>query len=514
MARTPRTPPPAPTPPEAAPSAATAPSFVRAGASKPLARRSLGMKLLLVFGLALLMSIPALFVFGLLIERTHRAERVGDEIGDLMGGKQTFLGPVIAVPYARPVSSTSTQPPPVITPDPSGVIVQPLATTVSETGVWYIFPTRGQIDVATDSEVRKRSLFRVAVYEADVSYSAQFDLSRAGAEAPAGAVFDWSRAELVVGASDARCARADIGLKVGGRSAVLTPSTLDPSVNLTYTPQEGRSPITDGARSELKLFGTPLTEADRASGAVSVSGKTTFSGAQRIAVLAFAGTTQASIKGDWPHPSYNGGFLPARQDKQGPGAGKGFNAAWSVPFVARGIPAEGNSGALSRLGATELAVSFVEPANPYQSVSRSLKYAPMFIGMVFLAFFLFETTTGRRVHPAQYILIGLAQVLFYMLLLSIAEHTGFDIGFALAAVATVSLISAYAGWTFDSRRQGVRALIAFTFLYGLIYVLMRLEDYALLVGALTSFAAIAAVMYFTRKLDWYGITGTGAEDRL
>ena len=208
----------------------------------------------------------------------------------------------------------------------------------------------------------------------------------------------------------------------------------------------------------------------------------------------------ATIAGDWPHPSYGGGFLPAEQSApEG-----GFSASWSVPYVARGVPAEGSSDALSRLGATELAVGFVEPANPYQSVSRSLKYAPMFIGLVFLAYFLFETTTGRRVHPAQYILVGLAQVIFYMLLLSIAEHTGFDIAFGIAATATVALISAYAGWTFNSRGQGFRALVAFAFLYGLIYVLMRLEDYALLVGALASFAAIAAVMWFTRNIDWYG----------
>lgn len=137
-------------------------------------------------------------------------------------------------------------------------------------------------------------------------------------------------------------------------------------------------------------------------------------------------------------------------------------------------------------------------------MARSLKYAPMFIGLVFLAYFLFETTQGRRVHPAQYVLIGLAQIIFYLLLLSIAEHTSFDAGFAIAATATVALISAYAGWTFESRRQGVIALVAFAALYGLIYVLMRLEDFALLIGALTSFAAIAAVMYFTRRVDWYG----------
>ena len=482
-------------PDPASPFEASAATAARLAAARATPRRSLGLKLLLVCALALLMSIPALFVFGLLMDRSHRAERVATEVGDLMGGQQTFLGPVIAVPYSRMTSGPSNA--------PGGPVVQPNVPRL-ETGVWYVFPTQGKIDVDTDSEVRKRSLFRVAVYQAQVVYSGQFDLARAGSEAPSGAVLDWSRAEIVVGASDARGARSDIVLKIGDCTVALTPSTLDASVSLVGDPNVDQRA---GPRSVLKLFGAPLNLTDR-SGVLPVSGRATFSGAQRVSVLPFAGTTEAGIKGDWPHPSYNGGFLPTKREAS---AGR-FDANWSVPFVARGIPAEGDASALARLGAADLAVSFVEPANPYQSVSRSLKYAPMFIGLVFLAFFLFETTTGRRVHPAQYILIGLAQVIFYMLLLSIAEHTGFDIGFALAATATVALISAYAGWTFDSRRQGVRALVAFTFLYGLIYVLMRLEDYALLVGALASFAAIFAVMYFTRKLDWYGITGAATKD--
>src|SRR5690606_19513247 len=363
--------------------------------------------------------------------------------------------------------------------------------------------TRGRAEVATVSEVRSRSLFKVPVYTADLSYSAHFDLGAAGAEAPRGAVLDWSRAEIILGASDARGAKSDIALTLGGQTVALTPSRVEPTAQLSLSDEAG-APRIRGEES-LRLFGVRLPEALRAAGAFDVSGKAAFTGAQRVAVLAFAGATEAVIRGDWPHPSYNGGFLPARQ--QAAADGPGFNASWTVPFVARGVPVEGGSETLGRLGATSLGVTFVEPANPYQSVSRSLKYAPLFIGLVFFAYFLFETTTGRRVHPAQYILIGMAQVIFYMLLLSIAEHTGFDPAFAVAAAATVGLISAYAGWTFDSRAQGLRALVAFSFLYGLIYVLMRLEDYALLVGALSSFAAIAAVMYFTRKVDWYGVTG-------
>ena len=483
MARTPRIPPAESPPPSPA-----------AG----LPRRSVGLKLLLVCGLALVMSIAALFVFALLMDRSNRAEQVAQEVGGLMGGPQTFLGPVIAVPYSQSVVEAA----PANAPDQ-------MARTGVQTGVWHVFPTRGRVEVATVSEVRSRSLFKVPVYTADLTYSASFDLREAGAEAPRGAVLDWSRAEIVLGASDARGAKSDIGLTLAGQTVALTPSTVEPTARLSPADDAGDVVRVRGDDS-LRLFGTRLPEALRTGGAFDVSGRAAFSGAQRVAVLAFAGTTEAVIRGDWPHPSYNGGFLPARQQA---GAGDtGFNATWTVPFVARGVPVEGGADTLSRLGATSLGVTFVEPANPYQSVSRSLKYAPLFIGLVFLAYFLFETTTGRRVHPAQYILVGMAQVIFYMLLLSIAEHIGFDLAFAVAAVATVGLISAYAGWTFDSRAQGVRALVAFTFLYGLIYVLMRLEDYALLVGALSSFAAIAAVMYFTRNVDWYGVTGQDTRD--
>lgn len=489
MARTPRK------PPAESPTPEPAPAFDRARLAVP-ARRSAGLKLLLVCGLALLMSIAALFVFALLMERSNRAERVAHEVGSLMGGPQTFLGPVIAVPYTRSVTEAA----------PVGA--GPGATTTSiDAGVWHIFPTRGRVEAATESEVRSRSLFKVPVYTADLNYAASFDLAGAGAEAPRGVALDWSRAEIVLGASDARGAKSDITLSLGGQTVALTPSNVEPTASLN--PPEGPGVIAlsrpDG--ESLRLFGTRLPESLRAGGRFDVSGRATFSGAQRIAVLPFAGTTTAVIRGDWPHPSYNGGFLPTRQD-----AADGFSAAWTVPFVARGVPVEGDRETLSRLGSTSLGVTFVEPANPYQSVSRSLKYAPLFIGLVFLTYFLFETTTGRRVHPAQYILVGSVQVIFYMLLLSIAEHTGFDIAFALAATATVGLISAYAGWAFESRTQGVRALVAFTLLYSLIYVLMRLEDYALLVGAFSAFAALAAVMYFTRKVDWYGLAGNETRD--
>jgi inner membrane protein len=140
----------------------------------------------------------------------------------------------------------------------------------------------------------------------------------------------------------------------------------------------------------------------------------------------------------------------------------------------------------------------------YRSVNRSLKYVLLFLGLVFITYFVFEVTTAKRVHPAQYVLVGTAQLIFYLLLLSLAEKIGFDFAFLLAGSATVGLLATNASWVFVSRSLGYRALVVFSLLYTLIYLLLRMEQDALLIGAISSFAAVAAVMYVTRGIDWYG----------
>jgi inner membrane protein len=435
--------------------------------------RSMGLKLLLVCALALAMSVPALFVLGLLMDRTHRASEVSGEIGQLIGGPQTFLGPVLAIPYAVPPANAGQAP---------------------ERGVYIVFPAKGDATVKAVSEVRKRSLFKVPVYTADLDLEAAFDLTAVPSQAPAGAVLDWSRAEFLVGVSDPRGAKSDIVLSVGGKSLQLAPSAILPD-----------QPADSNGGQDLHYFGAPAGELAAPGARFEARASLKFSGATRLAVLPYAKTTTLKTASDWPSPSFDGAFLPASSRIWD----RGFNAEWRVPFVARGAPGEGPRSVLARLQSQGLGVSFVQPADAYQSVGRALKYAILFVGLVFLAYFLFETQNGRRVHPAQYVLIGLAQMVFYLLLLSLGEQIGFDWAFLAAAGATVSLISLYAAWVFESRRQGVVAFGAFSLLYGLIYVLLRLEDFALIVGSLASFAAIAAVMYFTRGIDWYGQTAKG-----
>ena len=464
-------------------------------AAAKIPARSMGRKLLLVCLLALLMTIPALFVFALLGDRTHRAQQVSAEIGQLVGGPQTFLGPVLAIPYTAPGTAAAAPPPPPGVTTTTAVTATPVPTTIS--GVHIVFPDTARATVATTSEVRRRSLFEVPVYDANLTLDGRFALPAVIDNLPRGAVLDWERAEFLVGASDPRGAKSEIVLTAPGRRVQLEPASSLTEQSLQTDPNSRRAPPVTGM---VRFFGTSAAGLARPQTTFDVSTALRFTGAERIAVLPFGRTSSIRVSGDWPDPSFDGGFLPTERSV----SEDGFRAAWSVPFIARGVADSGGAELISRLGQASLGVSFVEPANPYQSVSRSLKYALLFIGLVFLTFFVFEATTGRRVHPAQYVLIGLAQIIFYLLLLAIAEHLGFDIGFLLAAAATVALISAYAQWTFESGRQGVRALVVFALLYGGIYVLMRLEDYALLVGAIASFAAIALVMFFTRRIDWYG----------
>ena len=271
----------------------------------------------------------------------------------------------------------------------------------------------------------------------------------------------------------------------------------------TLVPAATSSEMTFGSdvsqRIRLALFGTYASTLAKPGAQFRVSANLRFTGAQRIAVLAYGKSTRLSVQSNWPNPSFDGGFLPASRTI----SPSGFTGQWSVPFIARGVRAEGPVDTITGLEAAQLGVSLVEVADPYQSVNRALKYVLLFLGLVFLSYFVFEVPTGKRVHPAQYILVGVAQIIFYLLLLSLAERVGFDWGFLIAGGATVGLLAANAGWIFHSRLQGVRALAVFSLLYGLIYLLLRLEDNALLVGAVASFVAVAAAMYFTRKIDWY-----------
>ena len=449
------------------------------GSQNQFNSRSMGMKLIVVCALAVFMTVPVFFVRGLVEDRTERAANIVREISGYSGGQQTFLGPTLLVPYK---------------------IAYPSQANFFKHATYFVFPTQASALLKTSTEERRRSLFKVPVFRADVSLDAAFDLTGVPSVDLQGAEFDWSRAEIVVGVSDTRGALADATLTLEGKTTTLVPAAIAAEIRIGG---DQNTPV------KLSLLGTKVDGIALPNARFNVTSSLRFSGAQRIAVLSYGKTTRLSAQGDWPSPGFDGGFLPVRRTV----SRNGFAAEWSVPFIARGVRAEGTIDALTGLQSTALGTSFIEVADPYQSVSRSIKYVLLFLGLIFLSYFAFEAATGKRVHPAQYVLVGIAQAILYLLLLSLAERIGFDWGFFLAGAATVSLLSINVGWVFASRLQGVIALATFSLLYLFIYVLLRMEDNALLVGAIASFFAMAAAMYLTRRIDWYGSHPTVTDER-
>lgn len=438
--------------------------------------RSRGLKLLLVCGLALIMAIPALFVYGIVLERSDGASSAVREISEKVGGQQSLLGPVLALPYSH-------------APDPQKPdnVVYGVAVAYAETGLATAY-------VAV--EERQRGIHLIPVFKSEVDFKARFNPESLRSAVPQNATPIWTDARLYVGLSDSRGISDQITVTANG-----SPVLLEPFANFSGETNDYR--ITPPSNS--KLAGGTIRNLENIRTPFDVYAKMIITGAERFAIGPFARDTRVKMTSNWATPSFTGGTLPTGHDVGV--SDDGFTAEWHVPYLARGIAGAGprlNLGNVTQYEYRDMAVRFIHAANPYQSVQRALKYAAMFVGLVFLSYFLFEVTSGLRAHPAQYILVGLAQTIFYLLLLAFSERIGFDAAFLISAGMTVCLTAAYAMSVFKSRKYGLRAFAILSGIYTLIYVLMRAEGEALLAGAVASFTAIAVTMWLTRNVDWYG----------
>lgn len=476
------------------------------------AGRSLGIKFFIVCILVLLMAIPAMFISVVSFERSKRSDDVAREVASRYGAEQYVTGPVLVAPYG--------------VADSDGHI--------TETGQYVVFADEGSVkfdDIQTT--IRKRSLFKVPTYAGKGMFSAQFSIDKVNAYEN-GFRVDWSKSEIWMGVSDTRGLQSDVSLTTPdgdvrkftpakemsySKGAISIDGVVEKAIKRPLESVEtanGRTVVfQDRAivrsvehhrsllqRDRQKYISVPADDLVGAEKPFTVSAQMTLAGTQRLGVMPFAKSTRVTIESEWPDPGFEGGFAPIRQDIDN----TGFRAEWHVPFLARGIAGTGlaHTLPLHEMSNMAMSVKFVSTQHPYRTVNRALKYSILFIGFVFFAYFLFEVVIGVRVHPAQYLLIGLAQSIFYLLLLAFSERVGFTTAFLMAGFATISITAGYAGAVFGAREYIVRAGIVFTAVYALLYVLMRVQDFALLIGALSAFVLIAFVMYLTRNVDWYG----------
>ena len=420
----------------------------------------------MIIGLAILMCLPLIMIAIAVEERQERAGQAVTDIESSWGRAQNVSGIFLFVPYDAPVSETFG------------------AGTISmirrNTGV--VLPARAQYSAAVRTETRSRGIYDVTVYTTDLTIDADFDASDIAELAPPGATVLWNEAVAVVGVSDVRGFQQNPTLSVAGTAVPFLPGPGPSSPDAKFA----------SIHAPLSLMGPP--------DGLALQTTLTLRGSSQLAFAPVGKDTTARVQSEWPHPSFFGSFLPTQRQV----GTNGFDVSWNIPYLARGFgQVFAGTAALSTISEAQFGVRFYRPVDFYQLVSRSLKYAVLFVGLAFLSFFVVELLTGGRLHAVQYALIGAAQVLFYLLLLSIAEHLGFEAAYAIASSATIGLTTAYAASAFGSRKQAGILLAVLSVQYGALYSLLQVEDYALLLGSALLFAVLAVVMYLTRNLNWY-----------
>jgi inner membrane protein len=458
--------------------------------------RSPGIKLLLVCLIALALIIPLTMVYALVWDRQSQSETAQSAINAGWGGPQVLAGPVVVVPFR----TTETQ-------NETGSDGKTTTRTVEVEKLLYISPTENKVSTSVRPEERRKSIYRSVLYEAQVKGHAAFalppDLPRFGVTAE---TLLWDRAELRLGASDAR------GLTNGG-------TLVANGVPLPVQP--GKGPGATGGQGFFAFV--PWT----GEGTLAVDYTFGLRGSRSLSLVPRGGHTTWDVASSWQSPSFGGAFLPEKPAI----SDKGFKANYTVDKLAlgqapvatedQGPPAiddgSGNATALATVATTDrvsesvsgqalaVTVGLIEPVNLYSKVDRSVKYGFLFIGFTFLAFLLFDIVGGARVAAAEYLMTGAGLVLFFVLLLAFAEVIGFTGAYLVASSAIIGLLTAYSAAVLKSwkRARFIGALLIG--LYALLFVLLNLEAWSLLIGSVLLFVALAGVMYATRNVDWNNV---------
>ncbi|RFB05504.1 cell envelope integrity protein CreD [Parvularcula marina] len=449
----------------------------------PKQTRAVGLKFILVGLLALMMWIPALFIYALVYERSGRASLVTEEIYQREGGEQKLAGPFLIIPAVEQVEGYRFD-------KDSKSPVMPVRRT------YILLPETVTADIDLATEQRHRSIFTATVYEAGVRVNGRFDPK--SITVPQNTELLWSEARIAMGLSSHHSltgVRGAPALSING-----TPQT--PAFQSGYEIIDGPGETSD--RRVISGLSAPLSVGIRPQ-AFDYELQMTLSGGGSIGFAPLGDSTDVTMTGDWPHPGMTGSISPLSRTI----TEEGFEAGWRTSSLSRPLAhsfmADKEVG--SQLMRQMLSVNLVNPDTPYGKINRSLKYALLFMGLIFLTVFLLEIIYKSRAHPSQYILIGLAQVLFYVMVLALSEHVPFDTAFLGMAVVTVLLSGFYAASIFRRRAGGIVSALAFAGVYCLIWLLMKSEDFALLIGASCAFTALAITMFVTRNIDWYGVGG-------
>ena len=445
-------------------------------------QRTLLWKIALIGLVALLLQIPVGMVRGLILERKQARDGVIADIARRSSEAQKIVGPVLYVPWTR----RSTE---AVTTTDDGGRSRTTSREKIERGQVALLPASLSLDGKIDLQEKHRGIYAAHLYTLNATLHGTFILPPGLGVAEAPGTIEWGRALLVLGIQDTRGIRdrvqidwdgAQTALYPGGVEAVGAPNGIH--ADLGALPAT-KTPVTREFRIALSLLGT-----------------------ERLDIVPVGATTSVSLASAWPHPSFTGRILPDAGTQL---SKDGFAASWRTSHFATNLAQLHQRCVQSRqcdaFNQHSLAVSFIQPVDLYQTVERSVKYGFLFIGLTFAAFFLFEILKRLAIHPIQYALVGFALAVFFLLLISLSEHLGFAPAYAIATASCVTLVGYYVGHVLGSLRRGAGFAAFLSSLYGLLYILLRAEDHALLAGSVLVFSALVAAMVATRRVNWYAV---------
>lgn len=430
-------------------------------------KHSLFMKLLSIAFLILLLLIPHSMIQDLVSERQDRLLSATQEVNDSWGPAQIVTGPILSIPYSEWTQYEDNKK------------VEAIRTA-------YFLPQELVVDGKINHQIRKRGIYDIILYQADLNISGKFSPP--------------DFATLNIQAENIHWDQAKISLGISGMSGIKN------YISLNWSGKEIRLE-SGAANSRILASGVsnvvPVTTLEQE---YTFSMPLKLNGSEFLKFEPVGKETKVSLQSAWPSPSFVGEFLPDHRDIKE----SGFSADWTILDLNRNYPQQWKNEEYSfantaQPGTTSFGVRLFQTVDEYTKTDRSIKYAMLVVCLTFLIYFFFETLRKFHIHPLQYLLVGLSLSIFYLLLLSLSEHIGFNLSYLTASVATISLIGFYSLSVFKIRRLAMQLILLLIMIYGFIFTILQLEDYALLAGSMGIFIALGAVMFYSRNVDWYNL---------
>ncbi|HHJ4457571.1 TPA: cell envelope integrity protein CreD [Citrobacter braakii] len=428
-------------------------------------------KIVTLGGAILLLLIPLTMVRQIIVERSDYRDEVEDAIRQSTSGPQKMVGPLIAIPLTELYTSLE-----------DGKEIQRKRSYIH-----FWLPESLVVEGNQNVEARKIGIYEGQVWHNDVSVKAEFNAERlSDLNHPNISI---GKPFIVVGVGDARGIGVVKAPQVNGASLAVEPGT--------------------GLDGRAQGIHIPLPDASWVEQNLSIALSLNLSGTGDFSVVPVGRNSEMTLTSNWPHPNFLGNFLPAKREI----SESGFKAQWQSSWFANNLGERFNDEKIGWLGMPAFSVAVATPADQYQLTDRATKYAILLIVLTFMSFFVLESMTNLRLHPMQYLLVGLSLVMFYLLLLALSEHIGFTAAWITASLVGALMNGVYLQAILQGWRNSILFTVALLGLDGVMWVLLRSQDSSLLLGTGVLLFALCGVMFLTRHLDWHSLAQPKAKPK-